>query len=811
MNDNVFTFDNSSDSLMDFDYMDELLLDGCWLQTTDGSEISNKNTSVPNPLFEPSSQWPKLESDMVPNDIVTPGINSPKSHVKNLITLPNQSENLSESSKRWWIAPSPSISVMERLIYAIDNIKNYTVDKNVLIQVWLPETIGGKKFLSTSQRLFSLELKCPRLSNYRNISKTYHFPAEGDAKESVGLPGRVFKEKVPEWTPDVRLFNAKEYPRVSHAQQHGVSGSVAVPVFDQDVKDCIGVFELIMTSQKSNYSLEIQSVCKALEAVDLRSSEDSNSHKINVSNGFYHPALPEIFETLKSACIMHNLPLAQTWIPCIQQGSKGGCRHSNENLIRCISTVDSASYVSNRQFKDFQEACSEHHLFVGQGVVGKAFLVNEPCYSSDVTSYTKTDYPLAHHAKIFDLHAAVAIRLRSIYGVTVDFVLEFFLPIDCKTDDGQKGLISSLLNIIQKVCGSLRIVTEMELQEDGVNEGLLISDTEQISKVQETDNHCPSSGSGSGTPIEKRRVGAKLEKTITLEMLRQHFAGSLKDAAKNMGVCPTTLKRICRQHGIQRWPSRKIKKVGHSLRKIQLVMDSVHGGSGSFQIESFYSNFPKLASPDPSKQTRSPFSTKNRESSDLKAADGATAVTSCSPSSSSSHSLSGGTHHVQIADEDTGEGTLKRTKSDAGILTSNASNIQNQEPKIFLRSHSHKSLNEPLKLQNLPPKPRIKPEGHLWRVKVTFGEEKIRFRMQKDWGYNELMQEIAIRFSLNDVGGYSLKYLDDDSEWVLLTCDADVEECIDVYRSFKGGTIRLVLREPQLGVGSSLGSNAPLS
>ncbi|KAJ4827498.1 hypothetical protein Tsubulata_027978 [Turnera subulata] len=916
---------------MDFDYMDELLLEGCWLETTDGSEFLNLSPSNSAAFFDSSYVWPASEtrhgdSGSSPFEksqqedeqiFLVPG-NSPLSESKgrSLVTTESVSQDMvsvarlgnnasegSEVGTGWWIGPrenpGPGSSVKRRLVRALEYIREWTRDKDVLIQIWVPVNRAGRRFLTTHGQPFALDPSCERLASYRDISVNYQFSVEGDAKELVGLPGRVFLGKVPEWTPDVRFFRSDEYPRVNYAQRYDVRGTLALPVFEQGSRTCLGVLEVVTTTQKINYRLDLESVCRALKAVDLMSSEVPSTPNTKVCDLSYDAAVPEIQEVLRSACQTHRLPLAQTWVPCIQQG-KGGCRHSDENYSHCVSTVDHACYISDPGTRGFHEACSEHHLLKGQGVAGQAFMTNQPCFTSDITSLGKTEYPLSHHARMFELHAAVAIRLRSMHTGATDFVLEFFLPKDCTNPEEQKKMLNSLSIIIQQVCRTLRVVTDKELEEEtdaSISEVVIPSDgrssgeeslgvkhsdyrgyaldnsscTDSFKNIRQGGNTVSSnlkeqrqgklgvrskgcmenqtndllkqrvefgkdsalaegsfSSVGTDKTGEKRRT--KAEKTITLQVLRQYFAGSLKDAAKSLGVCPTTLKRICRQHGITRWPSRKIKKVGHSLQKIQRVIDSVQGASGAVEIGSFYRNFPELASPNSSRT--STFSTSKEKdhqeasciqpegpmfSSQMAAPKSPSS--SCSQSSSSSQCYSTGTQQhpsliTVIASEDhmlgdnSGNNVLKRVRSDAQLNT-----LSQESQKSLPRSQSHRTLTEPNSGKPTPPSgsggSQFSLDMDAQRVKVTYENENIRFRMPTHWGYKDILQEIVRRFNIDDISRFDLKYLDDDSEWVLLTCDDDLEECIDVYRSSPGHTIKLSLQVSPHHLGRSLCGSAP--
>ncbi|KAM0919762.1 hypothetical protein ACQ4PT_007931 [Festuca glaucescens] len=563
----------------------------------------------------------------------------------------------------------------------------------------------------------------------------------------------------------------------------------------------------------------------------------------------------------------------------------------------------------------FHQACSEHHLFRGEGVVGKALGTNDPCFSPDITTCSKVEYPLSHSAKFFSLRAAVAIRLRSVKTGNMDLILEFFLPMNCIKSEDQGGMLNSLSNTLEQVCSTLRVVGVKELANDGspessppvtpevcgkpenlevlscgINVPARITSAEATEEVsswiaslvdvqnkgvkgeigsdlpfgfnkQEDEGFSVTAGwgtspvlipedssffpgfkkheeyeakeascssdpslSNSDKAVEKRRT--KMEKTVSLQDLRKHFAGSLKEAAKNLGVCPTTLKRICRQHGINRWPSRKIKKVGHSLKKLQMVIDSVHGADGTVQLTSLYENFTRttwseielqgdLSSPAseqkfhlepsvPERLCESRFSSRTSGSNSLSPTYSQSSNSSLGCSSDPKpQQQQSSAPELAIKQETSMEENQSSTQM-TDVSHAELQILSEERPVTLSRSQSPMLISEQKPMENKPSMQEAKPD--ILKIKAMYGEERCIFRLQPDWGFEKLKEEIAKRFGISQET-CELKYLDDESEWVLLTCDADLEECVDVYKSSSAKTVRISVNatvRPVLGGSFSL-------
>ncbi|KAI5351117.1 hypothetical protein L3X38_004008 [Prunus dulcis] len=370
---------------------------------------------------------------------------------------------------------------------------------------------------------------------------------------------------------------------------------------------------------------------------------------------------------------------------------------------------------------------------------------------------------------------------------------------------------------------------------------------------------------GSRRQMEKKRSTA--EKNVSLSVLQQYFSGSLKDAAKSIGVCPTTLKRICRQHGISRWPSRKINKVNRSLKKIQTVLDSVQGVEGGLKYDPTTGGFVATGSIiqefDAQKSRLFPEKSLPVQNSELVTQDPVPVPSvSCSTGESLAIKLEEGgccipTSHGEgvkkqnillmpqrdskpIAIEGNKWGhsknSLKLENSDCHFVSQSSSSLAaaddmdtgvdgddgiveyNQHTSSSmtdstncsgstLRSSSSQSFEE----QKQPNMNASSIEnGSKIIVKATYKEDMIRFKFDPSVGCFQLYEEVAKRLKLQN-GTFQLKYLDDEEEWVMLVSDADLRECLEILDDIGTRSVKFMVRDTPFGVGSSGSSNCFLA
>ncbi|KAK9835194.1 hypothetical protein WJX81_005064 [Elliptochloris bilobata] len=83
----------------------------------------------------------------------------------------------------------------------------------------------------------------------------------------------------------------------------------------------------------------------------------------------------------------------------------------------------------------------------------------------------------------------------------------------------------------------------------------------------EDDDDCTMGSQDAGSlegGLHNNRTAGGAGKRLSLAELQAHFNLGLREAANRLGICPTTLKRACRRHGIQRWPRRQLAKLSRA-------------------------------------------------------------------------------------------------------------------------------------------------------------------------------------------------------------------------------------------------------
>jgi hypothetical protein len=91
--------------------------------------------------------------------------------------------------------------------------------------------------------------------------------------------------------------------------------------------------------------------------------------------------------------------------------------------------------------------------------------------------------------------------------------------------------------------------------------------------------------SGSPTNMVKQHMmpplphsgGGVNVKELTLNELRPHFNKPMAVVAKELGVCITLMKKICRRNGLVRWPHRRIRSLVNRITSLQVLAGNAAG------------------------------------------------------------------------------------------------------------------------------------------------------------------------------------------------------------------------------------------
>ncbi|KAH7839556.1 hypothetical protein Vadar_005713 [Vaccinium darrowii] len=178
-------------------------------------------------------------------------------------------------------------------------------------------------------------------------------------------------------------------------------------------------------------------------------------------------------------------------------------------------------------------------------------------------------------------------RERKKSGVRFDISLEDVLRFSAlRSKDAAKRLKVSE-STLKRVCRKYGIYRwpPRDLNKEEVFPSALPNDSPEEMEVDATKYGPHDVRTESTYPSWPSSSHLENENLVTIENLQQHFGHRREDVARSLGVSVSTMKRICRQHGIKRWPYRQNGGAMKQLDSDQPPMDEVNNGRSSIGAE----------------------------------------------------------------------------------------------------------------------------------------------------------------------------------------------------------------------------------
>ncbi|XP_047979453.1 protein NLP7-like [Salvia hispanica] len=310
-------------------------------------------------------------------------------------------------------------------------------------------------YLSSSHHPFFVSSLKKGLCWYRKLCTDHEYVVDVTDDEQLGSVGRVYRNKLPESTPDLRLYSTHEFLMRDEATCCGLKAYTALPLFDSHTYQYYGVLELFQSYFSSNNRDHLLSLLdRALQIAGL----SSNHNYIAISCPTKEMQQPEsgIIEVLELAvAIVPRLYLAQVWIPCNKQ-----CVNISTNLccMEMIAFIDSQSKTFNSwgdideiddKMHDYLQSCKFHNLYI-----------DHSCHSN-LCGLTISENPLAHYAQRAKMSHCITLSHQS--NSNHLYVIQFFLRPNYIQNDHSVHLLLRKLEINLK---SVIFLSGKQLLED---------------------------------------------------------------------------------------------------------------------------------------------------------------------------------------------------------------------------------------------------------------------------------------------------------------------------------------------------------
>ncbi|MFS7913664.1 putative transcription factor Nin-like family [Helianthus anomalus] len=546
-------------------------------------------------------------------------------------------------------------------------------------QFWAPVTIDGRRLLSTSNQPFSVRNLYNSLAIYRLHSEKYKYNI--DVNNLYSEPEHMILSG----GPATAFLNCRtSMDKVQGFPFESVNDeliSVMFPICFPFQSNCIGVLEFTLVKLYLPYSL----LCMVEAIKDAGLDVFYVQHLIpyKAISGL-EVAKDEIEEALKVVCQSHNLALAQVWIPYEDTNNVPFSYSLEDTQTKRLSVIKLTGYlyaVKKDDRNDFEP------YFRSGDVTMQTFQDYESRFISVLRSDMLVDW---EEPKNFDKTSTFAICLRSDNTGDLIYMFEFIWTKHSNYIIFLEAILLTMKRCLPrfKFASGAEIGNELDV--------ILVYSSQKFKIFQEKRS--------SPTPIAPEKGMSQMvvdliapsmvtcktaPKVLPPEVIEKQFGKTMKEAAKDLNVSLSTLKRKVKELKIREWP---------------------------------------------------------------------------------------------------GPNVVKRNRNDSSIIQTNT----NEEDNGAIEETSTVNLNK-----------------NVLTIKAEYADYMIKFHLPISQAtFVRVEKEIGMKLKLSDKT-YKLKYLDEDGDWIILTSDEEMADCIKSSRKLDRIVVRLRVvsfLQPISGPSASLGT-----